>query len=53
MVRSLLPKVAALFCALAFFGCDNKEKILDVDTPDGGVEVEVDRDTGALDVDAD
>jgi hypothetical protein len=34
-------------------GCENKEKVLDVEGPDGGgVEVLRDRDTGAVDVDA-
>ena len=35
-------------------GCDNKEKVLDVEGPNGGgVEVTRDRDTGAVDVDVD
>jgi hypothetical protein len=33
-------------------GCENKETVLDVETPEGQVEVERDRDTGALDVQA-
>ncbi|EMI57552.1 hypothetical protein [Rhodopirellula sallentina] len=32
-------------------GCDNKETVLDVDTPDGGVEVQRDLDNGELSVD--
>jgi hypothetical protein len=40
----------ALAAALSL-GCDNKETVLDVETPGGGVEVERDRDTGAVDVD--
>ena len=31
-------------------GCDNKEKVFDLDTPGGGVEVERDRDSGAISV---
>lgn len=42
--------------ALSFLlvGCDNKETLLDVDTPNGGgVEVERSLDTGAIEVDVD
>ncbi|EMI46832.1 signal peptide protein [Rhodopirellula sp. SWK7] len=38
---------------LVIAGCDNKETVLDIDTPDGGVEVERDRDDGALSIDVD
>ncbi|MFI4877045.1 MAG: hypothetical protein ACIALR_16955 [Blastopirellula sp. JB062] len=31
-------------------GCDQKEKMLDVETPQGEVEVERDRETGDVDV---
>ncbi len=47
------PKTAALLAfatALATLACDRKEKVLDVDTPGGGIEVERDKDTGAIDV---
>jgi hypothetical protein len=34
-------------------GCENKEKVLDIEGPNGGgVEIERDRDTGAVEVDA-
>ena len=42
---SLLP--------LSFAGCERKEKILDVKTPGGDVEVERSLDTGRVDVDVD
>ncbi|EGF26394.1 hypothetical protein RBSH_00889 [Rhodopirellula baltica SH28] len=32
-------------------GCDNKETVLDIETPDGGVEVNRDIDDGSLSVD--
>lgn len=35
----------------AFTGCDNKETIVDVNTPDGGVEVTRDRETGEIQID--
>ena len=46
---------AVLFATmlLAAPGCERKEKILDVETPGGGVEVEKDVDSGAVDVDVD
>lgn len=31
-------------------GCDNKETVLDVETPDGELEVTRDRDTGEVEV---
>lgn len=31
-------------------GCKRKEKVLDVKTPAGGIEVERDKDTGAVDI---
>lgn len=31
-------------------GCNNKEKVVDIETPAGQVEVERDRDTGEIDV---
>jgi hypothetical protein len=34
----------------AFTGCERKEKVLDVETPGGQVEVERNIDTGAVDV---
>lgn len=34
----------------AFTGCERKEKVLDVETPGGDVEVERNLDTGAVDV---
>ena len=50
--RTLFAPAGALALAAALtVGCDNKETLLDVNTPGGGVEVERDRDTGAVDVD--
>ena len=40
---------AVLIAALAG-GCERKETILDIDTPDGQIEVERSLDTGAVDV---
>lgn len=49
----VLAVVVALFAGFLLIGCDNKETIMDVDTPSGGVEVERDRTTGELTVDVD
>jgi hypothetical protein len=57
-IRELLTAITMPFGLLLFgaaltLGCDNKEEVLDIEGPNGGeVEVERDRDTGALDVDA-
>ncbi|MCC9642780.1 hypothetical protein LOC71_10885 [Rhodopirellula sp. JC740] len=42
---------AAMVAGFIVSGCDNKETVLDVDTPDGGVEVNRDIDDGSLSVD--
>jgi hypothetical protein len=48
----LLALVAATFAGFLLVGCDNKETLLDVDTRGGGVEVQRDRGTGEVTVDA-
>ena len=49
----VLAVMVALFAGFLFVGCDNKETIMDVDTPSGGVEIERDRATGEMTVDVD
>ena len=45
--------LAILFAvSVAFTGCDNKEEVMEIETPETSVEVERDRDTGAVSVDA-
>ncbi|MCA9233978.1 MAG: hypothetical protein KDA44_00805 [Planctomycetales bacterium] len=48
------PLPAAIFAfalaLVAMTGCDNDREILDVETPNGGIEVEQDQDTGAIEV---
>lgn len=45
---------SALCASLALpFGCDRKEKILDIETPNGDIEVERSKDTGKVDVEVD
>lgn len=34
-------------------GCDRKEKVLDVETPEAGLEIERDKDSGAVTIDVD
>jgi hypothetical protein len=43
--------IAALATGAVLVGCDDKESIVDIDTPNGGVEVERDRDDGGISVD--
>jgi hypothetical protein len=47
-----LPPMLLAVAMLVSLGCENKEKVLDLETPRGQVEVERDRDTGAVDIDA-
>jgi hypothetical protein len=46
-----MPPAILGLSVLVALGCENKEKVLDVETPGGQVEVERNRDTGAVDVD--
>jgi hypothetical protein len=50
-ITSLAPAALAIGL-LGAAGCSNKEKVLDVETPRGQVEVTRDRDTGEVNVDA-
>ena len=47
-----LPPMLLGVAMLVSLGCENKEKVLDLETPRGQVEIERDRDTGAVDIDA-
>ncbi len=42
----------ALCCSFST-GCDNKQDVLDVETPGGGIDIDRDKDTGEVDVDVD
>ncbi|MFH1299446.1 MAG: hypothetical protein ABIK07_00195 [Planctomycetota bacterium] len=56
MKRIWVHTLAALLMftpAFTMVGCDNKEKVLDVETPGGKIEIERDRNTGAVDVEID
>lgn len=48
---SVLMLLFSAACITA--GCDNKEKILDVETPGGQIEIERDRGSGAVGVEID
>ncbi len=49
----LASSLAMLIVATALPGCERKEKILDVETPSGEVEIERSLDTGEVDVEVD
>lgn len=48
----LFALVTAMLAGFLLVGCNNKETLLDVETGDGGVEVQRDRDTGEVTIDA-
>lgn len=48
-----LALIIALAAGATLVGCDNQQTLLDVDTPDGGVEVRQNEDTGEITVDVD
>jgi hypothetical protein len=45
-----LPPILLVLAMLLSAGCENKETLLDAETPEGQVEVERNRDTGKVDV---
>jgi hypothetical protein len=47
-----LPPIVLGLAIVCAAGCENKETVLDVETPRGQIEVERDRDTGEVDVQA-
>lgn len=53
LMRNVFLASTVGFMALPLAGCDRKEEVLDVETPEGDVEVERDPVTGETDVDAD
>lgn len=48
-----LPPMLLGVAMLVSLGCENKEKVLEVETPNRTLEVERDRDTGDVDVEVD
>jgi len=48
----MLALVVAMLAGFLLVGCDRRETLLDIETRDGGVEVQRDRDTGEVTVDA-
>ncbi len=49
MSATLMP----LLPVIALSGCETKEKVLDIETPAGNIEVERSRENGKVDVDVD
>jgi hypothetical protein len=45
--------LSAVFCLLLGTACERKEKVLDIKTPDGGIEVERNKRTGEVDIKVD
>ena len=48
-----LPPMLLGIAMLVSVGCENKEKVLEVETPNRTLEIERDRDTGDVDVEVD
>jgi len=51
ILRNAVAVILACGFVGGFVGCENKEKILDIKTPNGHIEVERSRTTGEVDVD--
>ncbi len=54
--RNLLSTFAltlALCSPIGFLGCERREKVIDIETPGGDIEIERSPDTGKVDVDID
>ena len=52
LTAASLPPILLALSLLFSAGCENKETLLDVETPEGQVEVERNLDTGEVDVQA-
>jgi hypothetical protein len=52
LTAATLPPILLALAVLFSAGCENKETLLDVETPEGQVEVERNLDTGEVDVQA-
>jgi len=50
LIRRSAPVATIAFLSVAFVGCERKEKVLDIETPNRSIEVERSRDTGEVDV---
>ncbi len=54
IAKEIGKTIAAALLTTVFFtalpGCERKEKLIDIETPSGEVEVERDKDSGAVDV---
>jgi len=50
MWKRILPLTTLLLVMTAVAGCDDNEDVIEIETPDGSIEVERDKDTNALDV---
>jgi hypothetical protein len=48
--RFLASALLLAACALGSSSCDRKEKVLDVDTPGGGIQIEKDKKSGEVDI---
>ena len=48
--RFLATALLLAACALGSSSCNRKEKVLDVDTPGGGIEIERDKKSGEVDL---
>lgn len=51
LLSTSLLAIPLLAASVTISGCDNKEDVIEVETPGGEIDVERDRDTGAVDVD--
>ena len=51
MLKRILPLASLLLAMTMTVGCDDNEDVIEIETPDGSVDVERDKDTNALDVD--
>ncbi len=52
-IRSLMILTVLCGSLSAFAGCNRKEKVIDIETPAGDIEVERSKDTGKIDINVD
>lgn len=51
--RVQIAVITIALLSVASVGCDNKERVLEVKGPNGGLEVDRDMDSGAVEIDMD
>ncbi len=53
ILRSFFALIVVCGSVIGLAGCNDKEKVLDIETPNGGIEIERSRSTGEVEIEVD